>query len=162
MFVSLRMCLKGAQYICSICHQKFTRKFNGERHNENLHDSHATIMPFRKFHHTTYVRNKKFGFQPSSNPENKDEILSAALERIGKEFESCELELEMLSPQERAMHLAPVVVNCLSYEDPKLPMIRYLKGIRKNRLNNKIIECVADGYKTTPSAAKQMLKEILS
>lgn len=153
--------MKGAQYICSLCHQKFTRRFNGERHNENLHDSHATIMPSRKLHHTTYVRDKKFGFQSSGNPQSKDEILSAALERIGKEFESCELELELLSPQDRAACLASVVFNSLSYEDPKLPMIRYLKGIRKNRLNNKIIKYVADGYKITPIAAKQMLKEIL-
>jgi len=116
-------------------------------------------MPLKKFQYCGSIghnpRNKKWGFL-SSNRQTKDDLLSETLDHIGKEFEGCEHELDMLSPQDRALCLTQIVVHSLSYEDPQEPMKRYLRGIRKHRLNEKIIQYVAAGFGVTPYSAKQM------
>lgn len=154
--------MRRAQHICSICHEEFTRKYNGKRHNEKIHASQAEIIPLKQFRYGDIGHNpKKLGFLSSGNRQSKDEVLSTTLERIGKEFEACEKELELLSPQDRAGLLAQMVVHSLRGEDPKEAMNMFLKGIRKHRLNWKIIHYVAAGFEITPTAAKQMLTHIL-
>lgn len=158
--------MKGAQHICSICYQEFTRKYNGERHNDNLHASQAHIIPLTKFRYGVKghnPRNKKLGFLASTNGQRqrREELLSDTLESIGKEFEGCEHELDMLSPQDRAICLSQIIVHSLSYEDPKEPMRKFLKGLRKHRFNEKIIRYVAAGLELTPHHAKQMLMSLL-
>jgi hypothetical protein len=154
--------VKGAQYICSICHEEFTRRYNGKRHNEKIHAFQAEIILLRKFRYGYIGHNsKKLGFISSKNGQSKDEVLYTTLERIGKEFESCEKELELLSPQDRVASLAQMVVHSLRREDPKEAMNMFLMGLRKYRLNEKIIRYVAAGFEITPYAAKQMLMNIL-
>jgi hypothetical protein len=154
--------VRRAQHICSICHEEFTRRYNGKRHNEKIHASQAEIIPLKQFRYGDigYIP-KKLGFLSSGNRQSKDEVLSTTLERIGKEFEACEKELELLSPQERAVLLAQMVVHSLRGEEPREVMNMFLKGIRKHRLNLKIIRCVSAGFEITPYAAKQMLMNMI-
>lgn len=154
--------MRRAQHICSICHEEFTRRYNGNRHNENIHASQAEIIPLKKFRHGDIGHNpKKLGFLSSGNRQSEDEVLSTTLERIGKEFEACEKELESLSRQDRVGLLAQMVVLSLRGKNPKETMNMFLKGIRKHRLNEKIIRYVAEGLEIKPYAAKQMLAYIL-
>ncbi len=121
-------------------------------------------MPLRKFRYGGGIRhnprNKKWGFL-SPNMQNKDDLLSETLERIGKEFEGCEHELGGLSSQDRVLFLAQIVVHSLRYEDPQEPMKRFLRGFRKHRLNEKIVRYVAAGFDVTPYSARQMLISLL-
>jgi hypothetical protein len=152
--------MKRARYICSICHEEFTRKYNGERHNNNLHVSHARIISLRRFRYGVEERNqksKKLGFSSSTKELNKEELLSDILESIGKEFEDCENILSSLPPQDKAMSLAQIVVHSLRTEEPKQQMRAFLKGFRMHKLKEKIIKYVATGFDISPHEAQVML-----
>jgi hypothetical protein len=152
--------MKRARYICSICHQEFTRKYNGERHNNNVHVFQARIISLRTFRYGVEERDqkgKKLGFSSLTKELNKEELLSDILESIGKEFEDCESILSSLPLQDKAMSLAQMVMHSLRTEQPKQRMKIFLKGLRKNRLKEKIINYVAAGFDITPHEAKVML-----
>lgn len=158
--------MKGPKYYCSLCFQGFTRKNNGKRHNDNLHDSQASIIPLGKIRSAPTrgtTRNTKLGFIYPMTGQNKEELLSETLNRIGIEFEDCEQELKLhsISSEDRARCLATIVIHSLTCENPQEPLRRYLKAIRKYRLNMKIIRCVAAGLNITPIAAKQLLISVL-
>jgi hypothetical protein len=149
-----------AHQICSICYRGFTRKSNAERHNENLHASQAQIIPLREFRYGglgNQVRNKVGFSSTTSEYKKKEDLLNDVLERIGKDFEGCEHELMMLSPQDRAECLALVIMHALSSEDPKQSMRAFLKALIRFNLSLKMIRYVETGLGLSYYAAKQLL-----
>jgi hypothetical protein len=150
--------MKRTQYICSICNREFTRKYNGNRHNDTLHASTARITPL--YGEAAPKPKKNFGFLSSTDSQSKDELLSDVLESIGKEFEGCEHELDNFSAYDKASSLTQILLHSLRYEDPRVPMKRFLRGLKRNKLNLKIIQYVAAGLETTPYHAKQTLIQL--
>jgi hypothetical protein len=155
--------MKRTQYICSVCYREFTRKYNGNRHNENLHGSTALITPLEIFRYGKAAPKpkRKFGFVSSTGSQNKEEILSDVLESIGKEFEGCERELDNFSSQDKAWSLTQILLHSLRCEDPKVPMKKFLRGLKRNKLNLKIMNYVAAGLEITPYHAQQLLIQLI-
>ena len=121
-------------------------------------------MPLRTFRGGgigLHPRNKKTGFLSSTNGQREEELLADTLESIGKEFEGCEHELELLSFQDKAVFLAQIVVQALRSGEPKQTMRTVLKGLRRNKWNEMMIRYVAAGFDITPYDAKRMLISIL-
>jgi hypothetical protein len=162
--IASSLVMKRAQYVCSVCYREFTRKNNGERHNEKLHASTARITPLKLFRYgeaATKPRNKKFGFLSSTDSQTKEELLFDVLESIGKEFEGCEREMDNFSSQDKAWSLTQILLHSLRYEDPKVPMKKFLRGLKRNKLNLKIIQYVAAGLEITPYHAEQTLIQLI-
>ncbi|MGC2309755.1 MAG: hypothetical protein WA461_15235 [Nitrososphaeraceae archaeon] len=148
-----------AHQICSICYREFTRKSNAERHNENLHASHAHIIPLGEFRFGgggLHVRNK-VGLSSTNGNKKKEDLLNDVFERIGKDFEGCEHEFMILSDHDRAECLSLVIIFALRSEDPKQTMRAFLKGLKKFSLSLKMIRYVETGLGLSYYAAKQLL-----
>jgi hypothetical protein len=70
-------------YACGACGLHFTRKFNAERHNKNLHDNKADIVTFSE-----YVVGRTSGKYPPGNPSQRIKNSNASKRNIVHQYEN--------------------------------------------------------------------------
>jgi hypothetical protein len=105
--------------ICLHCHKDFTRKWNAQRHNDNLHSGEGEIIPINEF---LYGRTdiKKPTTSDSHNLLDQDlKDLMENLDGISKEFEEVEHDLRFLPEDVRTEALGREIFLAIGSPNPK-------------------------------------------
>jgi hypothetical protein len=148
--------------ICLACQQDFTRKWNGERHNETVHNGLARVVSIQEYlYGSTNTRAATSPALPSTLTENDlDDILTDSLRSIEKEFEECERLAKNVYGQNWLEHLGRAIVESMSSSNPKRTMQEYLRSLRRISVNIRMVYAASVALKMSPSLAEESLKTL--
>lgn len=124
--------------ICLSCHKDFSRKWNAQRHNDDLHSGEAKIIPINEFLYGR-TETKKLTTSDNHNLPNQDKDLVYILDMIGEEFEEFEHFLQFLPEEERISVLGQEILLAMGSANPKKYMLRSLRAYRSGHLLGKMI-----------------------
>ncbi|MGH9911854.1 MAG: hypothetical protein ACRD4W_05385 [Nitrososphaeraceae archaeon] len=159
--------MRARRQICLSCHHDFTRRWNAERHNYNIHGGRAKIIPIHDFIYgpVRYRPNSTNYHDTDSSlrEEATRDVLVQMVEEIGEEFEALDREAQTLPPDIKNQVLGFAVFNAVFAPNTKESMQDSRKTLRTSAsgLLGKMIKCVASSMSISPAAAQEMLRNIL-